>query len=59
MTGWPAIGISIAGVKMRIRTSVPGRSAGVTNVDSAKPISLAICCILSGPRPSASGNTAS
>ena len=26
-TGWPAIGISVPGVKMRMRTSVSGRSA--------------------------------
>ncbi len=58
-TGCPAIGISMPGVKMRIRTSVSALSAPVTNVVSAKPISRAICCIVSGRRPAASGKTAS
>ena len=58
-TGWPAIGNSLPGVKIRMRTSVPGRSAAVTNVVSAKPISRAICCIVCAARPAASGKTAS
>ena len=59
MVGWPAIGSSSAGVKMRIRTSVPGPSGGSTNVDSEKFISLAIACIVSAARPRPSRNTAS
>ena len=58
-TGWPAIGISLPGVKIRMRTSVSGRSARVTNVVSANPISRAICCMTAAGSPAASGNTAS
>ncbi len=58
-TGWPAIGSSVPGVKIRMRTSVSGRSAPVTNVVSAKPISRAICCMVGAGSPAASGKTAS
>ena len=58
-TGWPAIGISVPGVKIRMRTSVSGRSAAITNVVSAKPISRAICCMVCADRPAACGKTAS
>ena len=54
IVGCPAIGSSSPGVKIRMRTSVPGRSGGSTNVVSEKFISLAIACIVSAdsPRPS-------
>ena len=54
IVGWPAIGSSSPGVKMRIRTSVPGSSGGSTNVVSEKFISFAIACMvpLDSPRPS-------
>ncbi|RPI57713.1 MAG: hypothetical protein EHM55_00860 [Acidobacteria bacterium] len=58
-TGWPAMGISVPVVKIRMRTSLSARSAGVTNVVSAKPISRAICCMVRADNPLASGNTAS
>ena len=54
MVGWPAIGNSRPGVKMRIRTSVPGVSDGRMNVHSEKFISLVIVCICSVDRPRAS-----
>ena len=53
MVGWPAIGSSAPGVKMRIRTSVSGRSGGSTNVVSEKFISLAIACIVLGRQAAA------
>ena len=45
IVGCPAIGISIVGVKMRMRMSVSGRSAGRMNVLSEKFISRAMRCI--------------
>ena len=57
--GWPAIGISWSGVKIRMRTSVPGDSAGRMNVLSAKFISRAIRCMVSASMPRPSVNTAS
>ena len=59
MVGWPAIGNSSPGVKIRTRASVPGVSAANTNVVSEKFISRAIRCIVSASSPAASGNTAS
>ena len=59
MVGWPAIGSSLPGVKMRIRMSVSGRSAGRRNVLSEKFISRVSTCICSVVNPAASGNTAS
>ncbi len=59
MVGWPAIGNSAPGVKMRMRMSVPGVSAGSRNVHSEKFISRVIVCIRAGDIPRASGNTAS
>ena len=50
-TGWPAMGSSLPGVKMRMRMSVSARSGAVTKVVSAKPISRAICCMVSADRP--------
>ena len=44
IVGWPAIGSSSPGVKIRMRTSPP-RSAGKMKVDSEKFISLAMTCI--------------
>ena len=41
------MGISRPGVKMRIRMSVSGRSAGRMNVDSEKFISFVMACIVS------------
>ena len=54
IVGCPAIGSSSAGVKIRTRASVSGRSGGSTNVVSEKFISFAIACIvaLESPRPS-------
>ena len=46
ITGWPAIGSSLPGVKIRMRISVSGRSAGKMNVLSEKFISLASVCIV-------------
>ena len=40
-------------MKIRIRTSVPGFSAGSRNVVSEKFISLAIACIVSPRQPAA------
>ena len=51
IAGWPAIGNSVPGVKMRIRTPVPAVSAGRMNVDSEKFISLVMVCIWSAERP--------
>ena len=59
IVGCPAIGSSAPGVKMRIRMSVPGVSAGSRNVDSEKFISRVMVCICSADSPSASVNTAS
>ena len=59
IVGCPAIGSSSPGVKIRIRASVPGRSAGSTNVVSEKFISFAIACIVSVDRPRPSRKTAS
>ena len=56
--GWPAIGISRPGVKMRIRMSVSGRSAGRMKVDSEKFISFVTACIVSAEIPRASRKTA-
>ena len=53
IVGWPAIGSSSPGVKIRMRTSVPGVSGGSTNVVSEKFISLAIACIVSVGQPAA------
>jgi hypothetical protein len=49
----------LAGVKIRIRTSVPAASAGKMNVDSEKFISRAMASMSSAARPAGSGNTAS
>ena len=51
ITGCPAIGNSVPGVKMRMRTSVPAASAGRMNVHSEKFISLVIACICVGREP--------
>ncbi len=51
IVGWPAIGSSSPGVKMRIRTSVPGVSGGKMNVHSEKFISRVIVCICSVVSP--------
>ena len=51
--GCPAIGISRAGVKMRMRMSVPAISAGSRNVLSAKFISLVRRCISAVLEPAA------
>ena len=59
ITGCPAMGISTAGVKMRMRTSVSGEDAAVMNVVSAKFISRAISCMVRSGRPAASGKIAS
>jgi hypothetical protein len=59
IVGWPAIGSSSPGVKIRIRTSVSVRSGGSTNVVSEKFISLAIACIVAVESPRASSTTAS
>ena len=59
MVGWPAMGSSAPGVKMRMRTSVPGVSAGSRNVLSEKFISRAMVCIWAWVSPRPSGNTAS
>jgi len=59
IVGWPAIGSSTPGVKIRIRASVSGCSAGSTNVVSEKFISFAMACIVSAVRPRPSRNTAS
>ena len=59
IVGWPAIGSSVPGVKMRMRTSVPAASAGRMNVHSEKFISLVIACICAVDSPRASWNTAS
>ena len=59
IVGWPAIGSSSPGVKIRIRTSVSARSDGNTNVVSEKFISLAIACMVAAANPRPSGNTAS
>ena len=59
IVGCPAIGISVAGVKIRIRTSVPAVSDGRMNVLSEKFISRASACMRSTARPRASTNTAS
>jgi hypothetical protein len=56
--GCPANGTSRVGVKMRTRRVCP-RSAGRTNVLSAKLNSRVICCICPSVRPAASGSTAS
>ena len=48
IVGCPAIGSSVPGVKMRMRTSVPAASAGRMNVLSEKFISLVIVCICVG-----------
>ena len=59
IVGWPAIGISLNGVKMRIRMSVSGRSFGRMNVLSEKFISRAMACMCAVSSPRASVNTAS
>jgi hypothetical protein len=63
IVGWPAIGSSEPGVKIRIftRAGPPGvaPSAGKMNVLSEKFISRAIACICSVESPSGAGNTAS
>ena len=56
IVGWPAIGSSSPGVKIRIRTSVPAVSGGSTNVVSEKFISLAIACIVSAGQSAAVEN---
>jgi hypothetical protein len=58
IVGWPAIGSSALGVKMRIRTS-PRPEGGKTNVDSENAISPAMRCITSFGSSGGSGNTAS
>ena len=55
MVGCPAIGSSAPGVKMRIRMSVPGVSAGSRNVLSEKFISRVMVCICSGRQPARVG----
>ena len=57
--GCPAIGISCVGVKMRIRTSVSGDSAGRMNVLSEKFISRVIRCMVTASMPRPSVKTAS
>lgn len=57
--GCPAMGISRAGVKIRMRMSVPGVSAGSRNVLSAKCISLASVCTSAVASPGVSRHTAS
>jgi len=57
--GWPANGSSVAGVKIRMRTSAPSACGGSTNTVSEKFISLARACIVSGSRSRASVKTAS
>ena len=59
IVGWPASGSSSPGVKIRMRTSVSGCSAGSMNVVSEKFISFAIACIVSEGRPRPSSTTAS
>ena len=59
IVGCPAIGISDAGVKIRIRMSVPAHSTGRMNVLSEKFISRAMRCIVAVSSPCASVNTAS
>ena len=59
MVGCPAIGSSSPGVKMRMRTSVPGVSGGKMNVHSEKFISRVMVCISPVESPAGSGNTAS
>ena len=56
--GWPAKGISLAGVKILTRLVCPDVD-GKTKVLSAKLNSRAICCIWAAVSPSASGSTAS
>ena len=58
IVGWPAIGSSSPGVKIRIFTSPP-RSGGKMKVHSEKFISRVIACIISVVRPPGSGKTAS
>ena len=53
------MGSSAPGVKMRMRTSVPGTSAGSRNVLSEKFISRVMVCICAVDSPRPSGNTAS
>ncbi len=55
MVGCPAIGSSPPGVKIRIRMSVPGVSAGSRNVLSEKFISRVMVCISSGRHPARIG----
>ena len=59
MTGWPAKGISPPRPKMRSLISVPGRSAGNTNVASEKLVSRVMTAIASAVNPSVSRKTAS
>ena len=47
MVGWPAIGSSLPGVKIRTRTSVPSLSRGKTKVHSENDISTVMACITS------------
>ena len=59
MVECPAIGSSWPGVKIRIRRSAPGASAGRTKVLSEKFISRAMSCMSPSVGPSPSRNTAS
>ena len=58
ITGWPAIGSSSPGVKIRMRMS-PAFSRGKTNVHSEKFISRVMACIISVGIEPGVGNTAS
>ncbi len=57
--GWPANGISCAGVKIRSRRVCAGSSGGSTNTVSDRLNSRATRCICAPSRPRASGSTAS
>ncbi len=57
--GCPANGSSVAGVKIRIRTSAPSACGGSTNAVSESCSSRASACIVSSSRSRASVNTAS
>ena len=59
MVGWPANGISRAGVKIRTRASQSGRVGGSRNVVSEQFISRAMACISASESPAASNTTAS
>ncbi len=58
ITGCPANCISLAGPKMRSRTSVPATSAGWTKVHSENFVSRVIACICAAVSPVVSVKTA-